>query len=256
MGLAPEDALSVLPKGLREDLLFAFNEIISNYREHRWEPSELNGGKLCEAAYTIVAGWLDGENYPSRASKPKRFLQACMALENQYQLIPDSRSARILIPRILIGLYDIRNNRGVGHSGAEVDPNHMDATVVLYTSKWIVAELVRMLHQLPVDEATFIVEALIERESAWVWSHDDKKRVLRAGLTWRQQTLILLLAEAGEIDEDTLFRWLQHPRLGDFRQKILNPLHVERQIYYDKEKRTVHLLPPGVQSAESIIASF
>ncbi|MBB3083292.1 hypothetical protein [Geodermatophilus sabuli] len=47
---------------------------------------------------------------------------------------------------MMIGLYDIRNNRGVGHAGADVDPNHMDATVVLYQSKWLVAELVRLLH--------------------------------------------------------------------------------------------------------------
>jgi hypothetical protein len=60
VGLAPQDAFSVLPSTLRDDLLEAFNEIVKNYREHKWEPSELNGGKLCEAVYTVVVGWLDG----------------------------------------------------------------------------------------------------------------------------------------------------------------------------------------------------
>jgi hypothetical protein len=40
----------------------------------------------------------------------------------------------------------------------------MDATVVLYTSKWIMAELVRLLHTLSTEEATAIVDGLIERE--------------------------------------------------------------------------------------------
>jgi ABC-type branched-subunit amino acid transport system ATPase component len=64
----------------------------------------------------------------------------------------------------------------------------MDATVVLYTSKWIMAELVRLLHTLSTEEATAIVDGLIEREVAWVWTHGDRKRVLRTGMTWKRQS--------------------------------------------------------------------
>jgi hypothetical protein len=252
VSVAPKDAFSVLPPTLRDDLLSAFNEIVNNYRAHKWEPSELNGGKLCEAVYTVINGWLDGGRYPARASKPGRFPQACLALENQYQHVPNSHSARILIPRMMVGVYDIRNNRGVGHAGAEVDPNHMDATVLLYTAKWLVAELVRLLHTLPIDEATAIVDGLIVREVAWVWSLGDKKRVLRNGMTWKQQTLVLLLTEVDEVAEADLIRWLEHPRLADYRQKVLKPLHSDRLIEYDKERRTVRLLPPGVAAAEEL----
>ncbi len=105
-------------------------------------------------------------------------------MESTYQQVPDSRTARILIPRMMMGLYDIRNNRGVGLAGAEVDPNHMDATAVLYNAKWLIAELVRLLHTLTTEEATAIVDGLIEREVAWVWTHCDKKR---AG-SWSRRT--------------------------------------------------------------------
>lgn len=255
MGLAPEDAFSVLPATLRKDLLDAFNEIVKNYREHRWEPSELNGGKLCEAVYTICLAWLDGGKYPARAKKPRNLPQACWDLEKTYAQVPDSRSARILVPRMMMGLYDIRNNRGVGHAGAEVDPNKMDATAVLYIAKWLVAELVRLLHTLTTDEATAIVDGLIEREVAWVWTHEDKKRVLRKGLTWKQQTLVLMLTETGDVAEADLFRWLEHPRLANFRQQVMNPLHKDRLIEHDTDKRTVRLLPPGVTAAEELVAA-
>lgn len=253
MALLPEDALAVLPTTLRDDLLAAFNEIVKNYREHRWEPSELNGGKLCEAVYTVCLGWLDG-TYPARAKKPGRFPDACLALEKTYSHVPDSRSARILVPRMMLGLYDIRNNRGVGHAGSEVDPNHMDATAVLYLSKWLVAELVRLLHTLSTDEATAIVDALVEREVPWVWTHGDKKRVLRTGMTWREQTLVLMLTNAGDVAEADLFRWLEHPRLPGLRQKVLQPLHSERLVEYDRTARTIRLLPPGVAVAEAFVA--
>jgi len=36
------------------------------------------------------------------------------------------------------------------------------------------------------------VEGLTEREVSWVWNQDGKHRVLRTGLTWKQQTLAVL----------------------------------------------------------------
>ncbi len=253
MSTTPEDALSILPDGLKEDVLHALDEILRNYRERRWEPSELNGGKLCEAVYTVIVGFLEGGAYPDRASKPSRFPQACLALEQRFQAVPDSRSPRILIPRMMVGLYDIRNNRGVGHVGADVDPNHMDATVVVSTSKWLVAELVRLLHKVTTEEATSIVDQLIEREAPWVWGDGHLKRVLRAGLTWREQTLILLLSTISGTTEENLLRWLEHPSPGDFRHKILRPLHKSRLIEYDSDLRSVILLPPGITAAEDLL---
>lgn len=245
-------ALSVLPSGLRADLLRAFQEIVSNYREHRWEPSELNGGKFCEAVYTVIEGYLAG-SYPPRVRKPNRFPDACLALEAKYASVPNSRSPRILIPRMMVGLYDIRNNRGVGHAGGDVDPNQMDATVVLYTSKWLMAELVRMLHTATTEEATSVVEELMERELAWVWSHKDVKRLLRTGLTWKQQVLVMMLSEPSGVTESDLVRWLEHPKRSDFRSRVLTPMHRERLIEYDREAGTVRLLPPGVASAEQMV---
>lgn len=245
----------MLPSGLRDDLLKAFNEIEKNYREGRWEPSELNGGKLCEAVYTIIEGWLKGGSYPARAKKPRRFPDACLALENTYSGVPNSRSPRILIPRMMLGLYDIRNNRGVGHAGGDVDPNLMDATAVLYTSKWLVAELVRLLHNLATEEATAVVGTLIEREVALIWSEGSTKRILKPGMTYRDQTLALLLTDTGDVAESDLVKWIEHPSASDYRRKVLVPLHKKRLIEYDDKARTARLLPPGVAAAEALVVA-
>jgi hypothetical protein len=155
----------------------------------------------------------------------------------------------------MIGLYDIRNNRGVGHSGADVDPNHMDATFVLYASKWLVAELVRLLHTLTTEEAAAVVDALVERENPWIWNEDGKRRLLRLGMTWKQQTLVMLLSDTGEVSEADLFGWLEHPSLPSFRKDVLRPLHKVRQIEYNADARTVRLLPPGVAAAEALLSA-
>ena len=75
-----------------------------------------------------------------------------------------------------------------------------------------------------------------------MWTHGDKKRVLRKGLTWKQQTLLLLLTEADDVAESHLFRWLEHPGLPSFRKDVLKQLHKDRLIEYDLDERTVRLL--------------
>ena len=75
------DLLAEIPESLRNDLFKAFNEVERNYREGRWEPSELNGGKLCEVVYSILNGYIQGE-YPSSVSKPRNMVEACRRLEH------------------------------------------------------------------------------------------------------------------------------------------------------------------------------
>src|SRR5262249_37594630 len=117
--------LASIPAALRKELLEAYSEIVQNFVEERWEPAELNGGKICEVVYSIINGFLSGA-FPPKAHKPPNMVSACRALEN---IAPDpnrlgDRSLRILIPRLLPFLYEIRNNRGVGHVGGDVSPNH------------------------------------------------------------------------------------------------------------------------------------
>src|SRR6476469_8660703 len=114
----PSKILSGIPVSLRDPLIKSFQEIAVNYAEHRWEPTELNGGKFCEAAYWVLHGSITGTFVP-KPSKPSNMVDACRALEKMSSdpnRVGD-HSLRILIPRMLPPLYDIRNNRGVGHVG-------------------------------------------------------------------------------------------------------------------------------------------
>ena len=146
MTIDPSKFLAAIPVGLRDPLLETYREIASNFAEHRWEPSELNGGKFCECVYWVCQGFVTG-TYVAAPSKPANMRNASRAIEE----LPNSgksgaHSLRILIPRMLPALYDIRNNRGVGHVGGDVDPNLMDATAVYSMASWILAELVRVFH--------------------------------------------------------------------------------------------------------------
>src|SRR5882757_8029621 len=109
MSVTSATALSSLPVGLRDVLIGSFNTIIKNFREGRFEPAELNGGKLCEVVFTILRGHVD-EKFPAKPSKPPNMVDACKNLEKADPNL-FSRSVRIQIPRVIIALYEIRNNR-------------------------------------------------------------------------------------------------------------------------------------------------
>src|SRR5690242_11012254 len=89
-----EELLAQIPSGLRDALLGAYGEITRNYRERRWEPSELNGGKLCEVVYSILKGHVSGK-FPNKPSKPRNMVDACRELENESAMT--SRAIRIQI---------------------------------------------------------------------------------------------------------------------------------------------------------------
>lgn len=246
----PEDVFSALPEQLRKELLDAFGQIVRNYSERRWEPTELNGGKLCEVAYSVVRGLADGK-LPPRASKPRNMVDACKQLESASSV---PRSVRIQIPRMIVALYEVRNNRNVGHVGGDVDPNHMDAVLVLQTSKWIVAELIRVLHNRSVDEAAELVDALVEREVPIVWKVGDKKRVLEAGMTMKDKTLVLLHATPGPADERDLVDWVEHSNPSVFRRDVLKRAHRARLVEYDQSAGTIEISPLGIEYVEDILA--
>jgi hypothetical protein len=234
--------LGQLPATLRTELLDAFNEIVKNYRENKWEPSELNGGKLCEVIYSILKGHICG-SYPARSSKPNNMVDACKQLEQGTLGFP--RSIRIQIPRVLTALYEVRNNRGVGHVGGEVNPNHMDATMVLHMSKWLMSELVRIFHSVDTKTATEAVELLTEREIPLIWLVNGRKRVLKKDLSMRNKTLLLLYSEPGSVSESVLVGWTEHSNPAIFRRDILVKGHKDRLWEYDKISKEVTLSPLG-----------
>ena len=78
---------------------------------------------------------------------------------------------------MLVALYDIRSNRGVGHAGGDVNPNLMDATVAYGMASWALAELVRVFHGVSTQEAQGIADVLVERKFALIWDTGKGKRV-------------------------------------------------------------------------------
>ena len=255
MAIALVNAFGALPATLRNELLDEYNEISSHFLEGKWKPSELSGGRFCEVVYSVVKGELDG-SLPANASKPSDFPGACKKLESHSNRThAATHSLRILIPRVLPGVYDIRNNRNVGHVGGEVDANHMDASYVLATAKWVMAELVRIFHGLTVSQAQDVVEALTDKVVPAIWKMPTGDvRVLNRSLSMRERTLLLLYDNhPTPLESARLRKYVEYGHLSNYRSKVIGPLHAAALVTFDSSSDLVYLSPTGVVEVETNI---
>jgi hypothetical protein len=245
----PSKTLFDIPKGLRDPLLSEYRTIVQNFLEHRWLPSELSGGRFAEIVYTILEGYANGKTYAPVPYKPANFVNACQKLENQAHL---GRSFQILIPRILPALYEIRNNRSVGHVGGDVDPNHMDAVAVLTMSSWVMAELIRVFHKTSTIEAQKVVDSLVEIRLPTVWTDGSVKRVLIPSLRLSEQLLILIATSIPDVTDSELIAWTEHGN-DKYFFRTLRGMHSKRLIEYNESTHKVQLLPPGTAALEALL---
>lgn len=243
-----EAALSGIPAGLRQPLLEEYRSIEVNFLQHHWSPSEMSGGRFCEIVYTIIHGHLSG-SYMTSPEKPANFLQACRDLES-FKVPP--RSFQILIPRILPTLYEIRNNRGVGHVGGDVDPNAMDASFVMSTASWIISELIRFYHGVTTEEAARLTSQITELHVPLIWNVGEKRRILKPGLPIPEQIIILASMATGDVKIRQIRDWTDHMNITYLR-KIAKDLHAKRLIEFDVNSDSIEISPSGSRLARDLI---
>lgn len=242
-----KEALSTIPAGLRDPLIDEFEQALDEYRAADWEKVGLKAGKFCEVAHCICAGHATG-TYSTSPSKPGNFPQACRDLE-QYNGTK-GRSLCMQVPKALAALYELRNNRAIGHVSAEISPNHMDAEFFLRGMKWVMGELVRNYSQLPLADSHAVVEAVTARTFHTVWSSGNVRRVLEPAKTSGQKVLILLYAENKPVSVAQLQAWVEYKNGTDFKRKVLKDLHNKALVHFDEKAATVQILPTGQTHVE------
>jgi len=244
-----EDALSPLQAALRTRLLQRYRELKSAFVRGEYDACGLRVGRLCEILLRILQDELSGSFTPLGA-KIQNFTDECLKLE-RLPTTAGPESLRIIMPRALNFAYSLRNKRGFGHEGGEVDANEIDAATAVRVADWCIAELVRVFHAISLEEGQALLDAIAERELPSVWSVGGKKRILVGGLTYKEQTLLLLYSDVGEpVLVEDLFSWTEHSHLPTFRRDVLVELHKARLIEYDAENQTAQISPLGASGVE------
>jgi hypothetical protein len=200
--------------------------------------------------YSIIAGRATGL-YPPQASKPSDFVAACKALENRTSL---ERGLRILASRMLPPLYEIRNNRDVGHVGGDVDPNYMDSAFSIAAASWLLAELIRVFHQLDVRDAKRLVDQITQIKTPSVWIEEDIRRVLNPKMKLSDQCLLLIASAGTEATFSKLLDWTE-TKNRTYMKRIIAELHKIRQIEAAQPDIKIRLLPAGAEKVRALLSA-
>lgn len=175
------------PADIVDALTSAYSEVLRNYRIERWKPSELDAGHFVEAARRIV----EHELFETTTPLIKSMGSFSPAVLSKYEAATGDESFRILIPRVLFSIYCIRNKRGVGHI-ASISPNKMDATFILNSTKWVLAELVRTVTASNPDDAHALTDGILERDLDLIWDDGESFMIMNNKLKTEQKILVIL----------------------------------------------------------------
>ena len=243
-----EQSLANVPKAYRTKLIETYLEVKRSHAEAKFESAGLNAGKLCEVLVRLLQNEITGSStafgkpIPNMADECRKLITA--------QNTNVSESIKTILPRALVFLYTMRNKRGIGHIGGDIDANSIDSATIARTADWIICELIRVFHKMPIEEAQDLIDSISVKSIPIIWEIAGKKRVLKDGLNAKQKSLLLLYSEsdAAVLTED-LCSWVEYSP-GMFAKRVLNDLHKERLIEYDKESELVYLSPKGAKLVE------
>jgi hypothetical protein len=245
-------ALAAIPAPFRSKIVKPFLDIKKRLAEGKDESLGLAAGKLCESVLRFLQSEIlktftpFGQQIPNFAAECEKLVQSPKTAGVE--------SLRVVMPRALVFTYTLRNKRGIGHVGGDIDANHIDAMTMARSCDWVICELIRVYHKLSLEEAQDLVEGLSQRNIPEIWHVAGKKRVMRHELEFKHQVLLLCYQESEQavLSED-LFSWVEYSDYSMFKRAVLTPLHKRRLIEYDKEAETVTISPSGIRDVEDHI---
>ena len=103
---------------------------------------------------------------------------------------PMQDGLRICGSRIARAMYALRSKRNVAHKG-EVDPNTFDLQFLHHGAQWIVAELLRIISGVSMEEAGKLVQMVQVPAGGLVEDFGDRKLVVEE-MTAAEEVLVLL----------------------------------------------------------------
>lgn len=246
------DLSTWIPPDLVDALLDSYAELKENDFLGKHGPAELNGGKFVEACVRVLDNLANGTYVP--LGTQQRDVKGKLATFANNSALSDS--VRFHIPEACTLIYDIRNRRGVGHLGGDVNPNLSDSRVITAVADWVIAELVRLHYACSLSAAQAIVDGIVQRRTPLVWDGESVRRVLKPSMRTQDQVLVLLANETSlRASQADLCNWVGYSRRDNFRYRVLQPLHRARLIELGSDG-VCTLLPTGLRYVEEHFSAW
>jgi hypothetical protein len=210
---------SQLDARLVKELLDAHAEAKRNFYLGGLRLSAVEGGRFCEAAFRLLQDITEGKH--TALGKPLPNTDTLILRLSNLDAAKFNDSIRLHIPRSLRLVYDIRNKRDTAHLGDGIDPNLQDATLVISVIDWVLAEFIRLYHNVAANEATKIVEGIVKRVAPVVQDFNGFLKVLSPALQASDHCTVLLYQRGeGGATYGELETWARSPMRRNLKRTL------------------------------------
>jgi hypothetical protein len=222
------------PNDLVEKLIDTYLKIKEDYTVGNYRSTSTEAGRLSEIVLRIIQNSIEGRYTPLNQVLPV-FHNEVFRLGN---ITGSNDTIRFHIPRIIEVIHDIRNKRDVGHPKAELNANYSDATLSLYASSWVLAELIRICYNCDMDEAQHIVDELMQVQIPVIQEFGGFLKILNPKMELRNKILHFALYKKDEgITIEEIMTWTNKQHRRDNVEKVLKQLeNMEGHIHCQEGK--------------------
>jgi len=238
--------LRSFPARVVEELLEAYGAAKRSYYLGGLRLAEVEGGRFCEAAFRMLEHKTTGKHTPlGKQLKTDKLIPQLAQMPGSL----NTESIRLHIPRALRVIYDIRNKRDAAHLADGIDPNLQDAILVTSILDWILAEFVRLEHNVSAETAQQIIEKLVTRKAPAIEDFSGFLKVLNPNLSAGDYILLLLYQRGKEgASYKELSAWIR-PKMRPNLQRTLGRLNDNyAHIHFDGSRYL--LSATGIQEVE------
>jgi hypothetical protein len=236
-------------QSLVDELLAAYTEAKHRFHVGDLRPNAVEAGRFSEAAFRILQQRAFGAFEPlGNKIDTDSVIVRLAQLPRGTQ--PDS--VRLHMPRALRVVYDIRNNRDAAHLADGIDPNLQDASLVVAALDWILAELLRLHHNVSANEAQRIVQDLVTHPVPSIQDFNGIPVVLRTD--WGRDDVVLVLlyrAGLGGLQWHELLRALPRKVDGSLETALRYLVNDKAFVYFDRETGSHKITATGQKYVDS-----
>lgn len=237
-----------MPQDVATRLLAEYVEAKRRFHLSDHQPTAVEGGRFAEAALRAVEHALFGRFTPftkNLASFNWTRLAEFESATSPYE------SLRIHVPRALFSVYAVRNKRDAAHLNDGIDANLQDSTYVVSTLDWVLAEFVRIYHQVSPGEAEAIIHDLVTREVPVV-EEINGQPVCSKTLSIGDKALVFLY-RAGRDEGLPLAELQRQMRHGDRSNltKAVKLLDAKGLALIHPQTKNAHITSEGMKSVEA-----
>jgi len=240
---------SRIDKELIDRLLEHYQKIKQNFWLNRDEECLEKVGKFVEIATRSLEHITLGAWTPFEKDLP------ILTTLQRFEQLPKNRfpeSIRLLIPRILYSLYTFRSKRGGAHIKG-INPNHIDATYVIFSCDWVLSELLRLYHSDDVSVIQELIDSIVDRKFPLIEEFGSDLKILNPDMSVKNKIIaVLYKSYPNFVPTGSLKKWIK-TRSKTHIPTVLKNLDENSFVYRDRMRNK--LTRKGIKYVEEELST-